>query len=147
MNVTKMIRSKVLLAVPMAIELIADVFMQASRIPQGIVTWSSGAIQEILRKGENIEILLCHSMYFVYIKKTLRYRFYTLLAPVLPSVKEHPYIKINASRKYSQSSNTGRTNNKTLFILKLTAYTKLMCWGLVFVFYRFQFLLLHSFCF
>ena len=33
-------------------------------------------------------------------------------------------------------------------ISKLTSYTnKLVCWGQVFVFYRFQFLLLHSFCF
>ena len=53
MNVTRMIRINAYFAVPMAIELIADVFMQAGRIPQGLVTWSSGAIQEY---RENVKI-------------------------------------------------------------------------------------------
>ena len=44
---------------------------------------------------------------------------------------------------------TGKyTKTETENISKLTAYTnQLMCWGPVLVLCRFQFLLLHSFCF
>ena len=51
--------------------------------------------------------------------------------------------------RHDLKTKTGKyTKTETENISKLTAYkNQLMCWGPVFVYYRFQFLLLHSFVF
>ena len=63
--------------------------------------------------------------------------------------KNSEQIRVPFVCRHDLKTKTGNyTKTETENISKLTAYTNLLiCWRLVFVFYRFKFLLLHSFCF